>query len=264
MRKFAYAIFTIFAIGLSGLMAAHGESGKTIKAAEYEVMKQIRRPYQGRNRMLMEILAPEARETDVIIKTMMKAAVIAQRETSAHIVSVSLYRKKKDSSVGQIQYSVDGCGWTKDKCGGFSPWKSLLVWRTKKNGMLVAVKKIPKYLADYSPPSRKQVKAAQDNACSADLDCWDKKHRAEAMTRCQIMIEIITERTGYNYKWTNGWFEHKFSSVAWRKKMDGILAYWGNKMQVQNKYGAWIPIRYGCAYNPATKKTDVISMAPMR
>ncbi len=225
---------------------------KVVHPVKYEVMEQNRRPYQGRNRILMKILAPKAKETDVIIKTMMEAAVNTQMATNAHVVSVSLYHKKKDSGIGIIEYSVDGCGWTKGECGKPSPWTSLTVWEQGKGGMLTAVKKIPDYLADdYSPPSPEQLQAANEKACDADLQCWMDKWIIEASLHCKSAVE---SQARYAHQWTDGWLDMKFPRARWKDRSKGILSYWGDKVQFQNGFGAWVKMAYWCDFNPYTKE----------
>ena len=42
------------------------------------------------------------------------------------------------------------------------------------------------------------------------------------------------------------------------------IAYWGDKLEMQNKFGAWVPFTYWCRYNPTTKRSKVTHLAPGR
>ncbi len=231
--------------------------------ADYTVIEKINRPYSGRHRLLMKIRATDANTGEAILETMMDAAMDAQKAEGAHAVNVKLYRDVKGSADGIITYSVDGCGWANRECNAGNNWSQVMVWDPYRPGHLV-FNKIPDRLKDYGRPTGKQMKAAKAGTCKADLNCWDKKHRVDAITSCQIMIEVISDRARYKYKWTTGWLEHKFSRVSWPSGEKGgeSLAYWGNKLEMQNKYGAWVPFTYWCRYNPTTKRSKVTHLAP--
>jgi hypothetical protein len=97
---------------------------------------------------------------------------------------------------------------------------------------------------------RKQKEAAEA-ACKTDLQCWGNKYSVEAAVTCQPIIERMAK---WSYKWTDGMLEPKFSHFRWKDKGRGTVTYIGDKLQLQNGFGAWGNVIYECDYSPATDK----------
>ena len=110
----------------------------------------------------------------------------------------------------------------------------------------VAVEKTTAKVEKKQPEKKKP-----EIPCDTDLNCWNKKWRVDAWTYCAAEVERYPK---YDYKWTNGWLEPRFSKYGWRDKSKGILTYWGDKVQFQNGFGAWVRMQYSCDFNPHTKR----------
>ncbi|WAP69317.1 zinc ribbon domain-containing protein [Jiella pelagia] len=100
-------------------------------------------------------------------------------------------------------------------------------------------------LAD-SDESERDAEAAEAVACRDDIQCWEDKKEFAAAIACQPRIEGLAK---YDFKWTDGFFEPKFSKFAWNSKKKGIVAYWGDTIQFQNGLGAWQKHSYKCIYD---------------
>jgi hypothetical protein len=94
-------------------------------------------------------------------------------------------------------------------------------------------------------------KLSKDEKCLRDLDCAAGKSDwfFDADAECAPYIEALAQ---YRAKWTEGFFENKFSHVGLRPRYDS-LRFTGNKVEFQNGFGAWQQMDYACFYNPLTK-----------
>ncbi len=93
------------------------------------------------------------------------------------------------------------------------------------------------YQDSNSPPSRSEINAT-------------------AAAYCQTAIE---KKLTYRFKWTVGWTESKFPLVNRRA---GNIEIGGTALEVQNQYGAWQKMAYGCVYNPSRKTVSEVSIIP--
>lgn len=99
---------------------------------------------------------------------------------------------------------------------------------------------------------RAAVKAQEEAAakCRQDLQCWADKHLISATTACVPQVERLAK---YDYQWTDAWLEPKLSHMRWQDKNKGTVTYIGDKLKLQNGFGAWAQYVYECDYNPDTK-----------
>lgn len=105
----------------------------------------------------------------------------------------------------------------------------------------------------YRTPSSPSVPAPPkmtDAECRQDLDCWAKRHEANANTRCRRQID---RRAKYDTNWDTGWLTPMFTRIQWVDRAAGLLTYFGDKVKFQNGFGAWTPMIYACDYDPVTK-----------
>ena len=94
------------------------------------------------------------------------------------------------------------------------------------------------------------IKKLQDEAkCKFDLQCWADRHFMAATTQCQKPIEKMAK---YNHKWTNGPLEPKFSRRKWFDAEKLHISYLGDKITLQNGYGAWDNQKYSCVFDTLT------------
>jgi hypothetical protein len=91
--------------------------------------------------------------------------------------------------------------------------------------------------------------AAVEVACRADIQCWGERHLSDANMACREPVERLAQ---YQHEWTDGMLENKF--YQWRWAADGaadgsIVSYFGDRLKMQNGFGAWAVVTYRCDYN---------------
>jgi len=89
--------------------------------------------------------------------------------------------------------------------------------------------------------------AAEEASCKKDLQCWAEKFTASASVYCKDNVQRLAK---YDYEWTDGMLEMKFSHYRWKNINKGIVTYIGDKIKLQNGFGAWQNYVYECDYNP--------------
>jgi hypothetical protein len=99
---------------------------------------------------------------------------------------------------------------------------------------------------------RERVAAAEaerkkDADCKTDLQCWGDKHSIKASFACRPYVERLAK---YQFEWTDGWLDTKFSRYRWKNKSKGQVTYVGDKIKFQNGFGAWQFATYTCDYDP--------------
>lgn len=87
-----------------------------------------------------------------------------------------------------------------------------------------------------------------------------ESHIAGASAYCKSHIERLSR---YDFEWTDGWLELKFSRFL-QSKTPGAFIYLGDKIKFQNGYGAWQWHTYSCEYSPETKSVIEVMAAPGR
>ena len=108
---------------------------------------------------------------------------------------------------------------------------------------------------------KRLAKIESDKACRADLLCWAEKHFATASVYCPPEIERFAK---YDFKWTDGLLEVKLSRYAWKNKNKGIISYVGDKIKLQNGFGAFSNHIYICDVDTLNNQIINIKMAPGR
>lgn len=85
-------------------------------------------------------------------------------------------------------------------------------------------------------------------ACRQDFQCWGEKARINKEGACKRAIENMAR---FDTRWTDdGWLEYKFEHFKWKNKSKGIITLMGDKLQLQNGFGAWRKVRYECDVDP--------------
>lgn len=98
-----------------------------------------------------------------------------------------------------------------------------------------------------------------DAECMRSLQCWGDRNMYSAIVACE---DRITARANYAHEWTDGWLGTKFDRFGWHSKADGTVAYYGDKLRMQNGFGAWQNVRYKCVYNPTTDRVLSVIVSP--
>jgi hypothetical protein len=89
---------------------------------------------------------------------------------------------------------------------------------------------------------------AEAETCRSDSVCWGRENRINAEVRCKRHIERLAR---FDHEWTNNWLEPMFSRSSWKNQEEGVLIYYGDRLRMQNAFGAWANVIYSCEYDPA-------------
>lgn len=109
-----------------------------------------------------------------------------------------------------------------------------------------------------SPPTQPHAVETQPQKplalekCRKDLLCWGNKHLIIGTRLCQKAIE---RKVTYDFKWTDtGWTALKFTHYQWLDQQKGTLIFIGDKIKLQNMFGAWQNHIYACHFDPDNDK----------
>jgi hypothetical protein len=132
--------------------------------------------------------------------------------------------------------------------------------RDKVNAEQLAREKADQAKADAERLKQDEEKAAaaklqaeneKQAACRNDLRCWAEAAFVSASIDCANAIQSLAK---WDYEWTDGWSEPKLARFRWKDQAAGIVTYTGDKLKLQNGFGAWKHVTYSCDYDPATKR----------
>ncbi len=87
------------------------------------------------------------------------------------------------------------------------------------------------------------VVAVKPVCATDDLKCLADDGMFGAAIYC---LDDIEKQARYSIKWTNGIIEPVFSRMRWLNKEKGQITYIGDKLQFQNKFGAFENVVYEC------------------
>lgn len=104
--------------------------------------------------------------------------------------------------------------------------------------------------AEAQKQKDEEERKAKAAACRADIQCWGEEGWAAATARCPEEIEKLAK---WDFEWTDSWSETKLSHYRWKSQKDGFVTYIGDKLKMQNGFGAWKHVRYTCDFDPVTK-----------
>lgn len=88
----------------------------------------------------------------------------------------------------------------------------------------------------------KNLQAYNEN-CIKDAVCTGQKLLISSGHDCQNRIEHLSR---YSFKWTDGWFGQKFNLFAWKDSSKSSIIAFGDKIELQNGFGAWQNHIYTC------------------
>ena len=91
--------------------------------------------------------------------------------------------------------------------------------------------------------------------CQDDLRYWAEKHSFKASHQCQKAVERIAK---YDFEWTVGWLDSKFSHYRWKDRKRGVVTYIGDKLKLQNGFGAWQNYVYSCDFLPSADGSGTV------
>lgn len=98
-----------------------------------------------------------------------------------------------------------------------------------------------------------------NNACRNDALCWGKLAHAEAAGPCERRIELAAK---HQSEWTNGILEHRLEPLAWSDENTGVIIFGGDKIKMQNGFGAWTHMIYTCTWDSARKQVVEVGVEP--
>lgn len=117
-----------------------------------------------------------------------------------------------------------------------------------------------KRLADAAAATRAaELKKAE--TCRQDLGCWANKQTATVISQCREPVEQLAQ---YDFKWTDGILEPKFTHYRWKNKKAGEVTHLGDSIQYQNGFGAWIRHTYECDIDPSGQFATAVRARPGR
>ena len=127
------------------------------------------------------------------------------------------------------------------------------------HGIIIAVSTL---LACTNSESNEDPKAAAlaEQKCRHDLQCWGGKNIHKALL-CRTPIEKLTR---FEFKWDDGTFESKFTHLRWHKEAAGTVTFIGDKLLVQNQFGAFQRMVYECDFDPIGDTPLAVRMRPGR
>ena len=97
--------------------------------------------------------------------------------------------------------------------------------------------------------AEKEQKEKQEKAkCFEDAYCYASKHEGGDYA-CKIAVE---KSARYQFKWTDGITQPKFSSYGWYDKNRKLVTLYGHRAQAQNGFGAFKNVEYSCTFNANT------------
>lgn len=102
---------------------------------------------------------------------------------------------------------------------------------------------------------------AEDDRCRADLQCWGDIASTHGGYKCEQLIERMAK---HDFEWTDGFLDLKFSHHRWRDIKAGTVTIIGDKIKMQNGFGAWTHMTYECDFNPLSEAVSDVRVSPGR
>ena len=102
------------------------------------------------------------------------------------------------------------------------------------------------------PEPRKSLKMdppVTQSKCHSDLKSFAENELINATAACVMAIERMAK---YQFEWTDGWLESKFPLYKWKDNSYCTITYIGDKIKLQNGFGAWANYIYACEYSADT------------
>lgn len=115
---------------------------------------------------------------------------------------------------------------------------------------------------DFSDPDHyEKNQGVPEAACNKSLACMADKHLGWAETSCKQAAE---SQSRYQVKWTDDMFHPLFGEPVahWQSPTDHEVAYVGNRMEMQNQFGAFERMNYRCVWDARAEKVVSIELQP--
>lgn len=151
------------------------------------------------------------------------------------------------------------------EASGFEDAQSYLADKAAREAEVVRQAEMAKQEAERVQAEVDRVareKAEADAAaCRQSASCYSEKFLASAETYCPEEIERLAQ---WDHEWTDGMLEMKFSRSQWSDKEAGVIDYYGDKLKMQNGFGAWQNVKYVCTFSTASEKVLGVAVEPGR
>jgi hypothetical protein len=141
----------------------------------------------------------------------------------------------------EISTKAESC----PKCGAKRSGGGNIGCGTVIVGIFVAILLISLFSGNKTPTKP----PLSDAECRKELRCWAERHRAAAARACAPQIE---RQGAYGHRWTVRSNVGKFSRYAWADEGNATVRYFGDAIEYQNAFGAWLPHTYSCTYGTIT------------
>ena len=79
-----------------------------------------------------------------------------------------------------------------------------------------------------------------------------------------ICVHYIEKLARYDFEWTDGWLDYKFTHFRWKNQNKGIITFIGDKIKLQNGFGAWQHYTYACDYSPNKDADEIGNVLDVR
>ncbi len=107
-----------------------------------------------------------------------------------------------------------------------------------------------------------EVREKEEEAhCNKDLQCLGDKKSLAATIACDNYVENLAK---YDFQWTDGFLEPKFSHFRWKDKQNAVITYIGDRIKFQNGFGAWQFHIYECDFDTENDKVVGVRAQPGR
>lgn len=115
------------------------------------------------------------------------------------------------------------------------------------------------HLCSAPNPTPPPPDPAADAACRADIKCAGERYALSASVACRRALEA---RAKYAARWPDDYPTWTYSE--WRDETKRAIVYLGDRLQLQNGFGAWQNHIYSCTYDPDAERVIEVYLAPGR
>jgi hypothetical protein len=132
--------------------------------------------------------------------------------------------------------------------------KDVGAWQVKKAQLTAEADEVNRQraLADLQRnATRQQREEERAQQCRADPQCYIEPTWRDAQSAC---AEAVERTVTFGIRWESGFFEDKFSSTEWWYMEQGVVVLTGEKVRLENQYGAWGKGHYWCNYDVPNAK----------
>jgi hypothetical protein len=109
--------------------------------------------------------------------------------------------------------------------------------------------------------AEEEAKRQKEATCRTTLRCWAERTIIPASFACRDRIERLPR---FSFRWVDKWYEPKFSHYKWLNLPQGTVTYIGDRLEIQNMFGAWEAFIYECDFDVSTKTVLAVRAQPGR